>query len=106
MITEIVQFDLPPGTTREAVLEKYRQTAPAWSRIPDLIRKYYFFDSGRSLGGGVYVWKNRAAADRWHGEEYRARIRALYGSEPRMTFFDTLVLVDNLRGEVSEPETD
>ena len=106
MITEIVQFDLPQGTTREEALARYRQTAPAWSRNPDLLRKYYFFDSERALGGGVYVWKNRAAAGRWHGEDYRARIRALYGSEPRMAYFETLVLVDNLRGEVSEPETD
>jgi hypothetical protein len=104
MITEIVQFDLPAGMTRADVLAKYRQTAPGWAGNADLLRKYYFFDAARSLGGGVYVWKNREAALRAHGEGYRARIRALYGSEPRMNFFDTLVLVDNLHGEVSEPE--
>lgn len=104
MITEIVLFELPAGIRREAVMEKYRQTAPAWARNEDLLHKFYFFNAERSQGGGVYVWKNMAAALRWHGEEYRARIRSLYGSEPQMSYFDTLTVVDNLRQQVSEPE--
>lgn len=103
MITELVFFDLPKGMTREEVIAKYRQTAPAWSRNEDLVHKFYFFDAAKSQGGGVYIWKTVEAARRWHGEEYRERIRALYGSEPRMTYLDTLVVVDNVRKQVSEP---
>lgn len=103
MITEIVLFELPAGISRGEVMAKYRQTAPAWSKNEDLLRKYYFFNSAESVGGGVYVWKDKAAALRWHGEDYRARIRALYGSEPQMTYFDTLLTVDNVLGQVSEP---
>ena len=103
MITEIVLFDLPAGTGREDLMAKYRQTASAWARNGDLVRKYYFFDAAQCVGGGVYIWKDKAAALRWHGDEYRARIRDLYGSEPHMTYFDTLVVVDNQLGQVSEP---
>ena len=53
MITEIVYFDLPQGSSREEVLEKYRTTAGAWSKNIDLIEKYYFFDADNSRGGGV-----------------------------------------------------
>jgi hypothetical protein len=102
MITEIVLFGLPKGISRDEVMAKYRQTAPAWSKNEDLVRKYYFFNSAESVGGGVYVWKDKAAALRWHGEEYRGRIRALYGYEPQMTYFDTLLTVDNVLGRVSE----
>ena len=103
MITELVFFDLPQRITREEVMAKYRQTAPAWSKNEDLVHKFYFFDAARSQGGGVYVWKTRAAAERWHGAAYRDRIRALYGSEPTMTYLDTLVVVDNVLNRVSEP---
>ncbi len=103
MITELVFFDLPEGITREEVTAKYRQTAPAWSRNEDLVHKFYFFDAAKSQGGGVYIWKTMEAARRWHGEEYRNRIRTLYGSEPTMTYLDTLVVVDNVARQVAEP---
>jgi hypothetical protein len=54
MIAELVVFDLPKDITREEVIAKYRQTAPAWSRNEDLVRKFYFFDAARNQGGGVY----------------------------------------------------
>lgn len=106
MITEIVTFDLPKGISRAEVMEKYRQTAPAWLENPDLIRKNYFFDEARSIGGGVYVWKSPEAAEKWHGEEYQQRIQELYGSEVTMTRFDTLLVVDNVAQEVSELDAD
>ena len=103
MITELVLFDLPKGTTREEVMAKYKQTVPAWSKNEDLVRKFYIFDAAKSQGGGVYVWKTKDAAQRWHGEEYRNRIRAFYGSEPKMTYFDTLLVIDNALNQVAEP---
>lgn len=104
MITEVVQFSLPPGTNRDAALAKYRQTAPAWAKNEGLVHKFYVFDPARNLGGGVYVWKTMDAARRWHGDEYKARIRALYGSEPTMTYHDTLLVVDNVARQVYEPD--
>lgn len=103
MITEIAHFDLPRGISRDEVLAKYRQTAPAWSKNDDLVQKYYFFDEERNLGGGVYIWKTMEAAQRWHGDEYKARIKSLYGSEVRMTYYDTLLVVDNMSACVTEP---
>jgi hypothetical protein len=103
MITELVFFDLPRGITREEVMAKYRQTAPAWSKNEDLIHKFNFFDAAMNRGGGVYIWKTKEAAQRWHGEAYRNRIRALYGSDPAMTYLDTLLVVDNVLDRVSEP---
>ncbi len=103
MITELVFFDLPRGITREEAMAKYRETAPAWSKNEDLVHKFYFFDAAQSRGGGVYIWRSRAAAQRWHGDEYRNRIRALYGSEPKITCLDTLLVVDNVLKQVSEP---
>jgi len=103
MITEVVHFSLPVGISRDEVLSKYRQTAPAWSMNEDLVQKFYFFDAQKSVGGGVYVWKTLEAAQRWHGDEYKARIRELYGSDVHITCYDTLVVVDNVAKRVYEP---
>jgi hypothetical protein len=103
VITETVYFNLPTGISREEVLAKYRQTAPAWSKNQDLVQKYYFFDESKNLGGGVYIWKTLDAAKHWHGAEYQARIKALYGSEPQITYHDTLLVIDNVNCRVSEP---
>jgi hypothetical protein len=103
MITELVLLQLRKGITRDEVMALYRQTAPAWAKNPDLLLKHYFFNEEQSVGGGVYVWTSKEAALRGHGEEYRTRVRELYGSEPRISHFDTLIVVDNVLKEVSEP---
>ena len=104
MITEIVQFELAPGTTRDEALEKYRMTADAWSKNEDLVQKHYIFDASDNVGGGVYIWKTMEAADKWHGEQYKARVKELYGSEAKMIRYDTLLVVDNKNDEVFEPK--
>ena len=102
MITEIVFFDLPDGISREELADKYRISASKWAQNPDLLTKYYFFDDGNNRGGGVYIWKDKASALRWHGEDYRNMIREVYGSEPEIRFLDTLAVVDNIASEISE----
>lgn len=106
MITELVFFDLPTSMTRDDLLAQYRTTADAWVKNPDLIEKYYFFDDERRLGGGVYVWKDRAAAERWHGADYRERVRAAYGSLPRIQILDALLKVVPQLGVIWEPDGD
>ena len=104
MITEIVYFDMKSGTTREKALELYRTTAPAWSKNSDLIQKYYFYDQNNNRGGGVYIWKDIEAANRWHGGEYVQRIKEVYGSDVEMIRHDILLVVDNQNDELIEPE--
>ena len=95
MITEIVLFDLPEGTTRDQMLVQFRDAIPRWSRNPDMIRKHMIFDLDRRKGGGVYLWHSVADAKRWHNEEFRQRVQATFGSEPTYQYFDTPVIVDN-----------
>ena len=106
MITEIVYFDLPKSMSREEIIEKYRQTAPGWAENEDLIQKFYHFDEDNSRGGAVYIWKTLAAAEKWHGEEFVARITEFYGAPPKMVRHDTLLVVDNTSGNpgtITEP---
>ncbi len=101
MITEIVLFDLPAGITRERMLAQFRESIPRWRDNPDLLRKHMIFDLARGKGGGVYLWRSVADAKRWHGEAFRQRILAAFGSEPSYQYFDTPVVVDNERRDVT-----
>jgi hypothetical protein len=100
VITEIVTFKLPDGSKREDVFSNFEKTAPVWSQNPDLIRKNYLFDADNNIAGGVYLWREKAHAEKWHGAEFRARVKQLYGAEPTSQFFDTPIVVDNLTGKI------
>ena len=95
MITVIVYFKLPDGTTREQIIPKFEQTAQKWSDNQDLIRKNYLINLDRRIAGGVYLWKKKMHADIWLGAEFRKMIRDNYGSEPTFQFFETPIVVDN-----------
>ena len=103
MITAIVQFDLPPGTSREDAAALYRLSAPRYQALEGLVRKYYLYgDDGR--GGGVYLWTSREAAEAVYNGDWRQMIADRYGVEPEITYFHTPVVVDNASGEISSDE--
>lgn len=102
MITEIVTFKLPDGSKRSDVLSTFDKTASTWRDNPDLIRKNYLFDAESGTAGGVYLWKEKSHAEKWHGPEFRDRIRKLYGAEPTSQFFETPIVVDNVAGEITK----
>jgi hypothetical protein len=102
MITEIVTFKLPDGTTREEVFSTFEKTVPSWAENPDLIRKTYLFDAETGIAGGVYLWKEKAQAEKWHGAEYRKKVKDLYGTEPESQFFETPIVIDNRSGRIAK----
>ncbi|MGB9364514.1 MAG: monooxygenase [Xanthobacteraceae bacterium] len=93
MITAIVRFKLPDNVTLDAATELFKGSAPKYQNLPGLIRKYYLYGEGQ--GGGVYLWKSRADAEKVYTAEWRAMIANRYGAEPEITFFESPVIVDN-----------
>lgn len=94
----IVQFDLPKRTPEQAVAGG-TGSAPIYRGLADkgLIRKDYL--NGDAGTGGVYLWESRQAAENWFTEARIAELTARFGARPRLTWYDTYVTVDNLRGE-------
>ncbi len=94
----IVQFDLPKRSHEQAIASgtasapTYRALAPK-----GLIRKDYL--NGDAGGGGVYLWESRAAAEAWYTDELLVNLTKRFGVKPRLTWYDTHVTVDNLKGE-------
>ena len=101
MIVEFVQFNYPPGWTREQILEDGRTTIPRWQANEELIRKHYLAADDGS-GGAFYIWPSKEAAQRGHNAEWFANIKARTGAVPTIRYFDLLMIVDNKAGSVTE----
>jgi hypothetical protein len=104
MISELVMFALPDGLTRDEVVEGMRDVAPHWRANPDLVRKTFLYDAEAGQAGALYLWPDRQSAERAHDEAWRARIRARYGSDPVIRYFETPLVVDNALGAILDTE--
>ncbi len=94
----VVQFDLPMRTEEQAV-KGGTSTAPIYRDLGQkgLIRKDYL--NGETGTGGVYLWDSRTSAEAWFTEDRVAELTQRFGARPVLTWYDTHVTVDNLKGE-------
>ena len=97
----IVSFKLPQKQTLEQAVARFQSTAPRYLGMPGLVRKNYFLTEDGMRSGGVYVWESREAAARAYTTEWKASVRAKYGSDPEIVYVDTPVQVDNEQGSIS-----
>jgi len=99
VVITIVQ--IPRSTSKPCKtvsIEGAKGSAPIYTDVKGLIRKYYL--NGDECGGGVYVWESRKAAEAWFNDEWWVWIEERFGARPTLTFFDHYVTVDNENGEV------
>lgn len=99
MIIAIVQLPIAPRD-RLAALASAMETAPRFRELKNrgLLKKYYL--NGEAGGGGVYLWRSRAEAEAWYSPEWYERMCQTFGATPRVTYYESLVQVDNVNGEV------
>jgi hypothetical protein len=100
MITAIVEFKLPEPISVAQAKETFLSTAPKYTDMRGLIRKYYFLSEDGSKAGGIYLWGSREDADRVYTNEWKEFVRGKYGSDPSLTFLECPVVVDNLSHEI------
>jgi len=100
MITAIVRFTLPQGTSLAVAQALFEKSAPNYRDVPGLVRKYYLFGEDR-IGGGVYLWESREAAERMYSDAWKKTIAERYGNRPEITYYETPVIVDNARSKAS-----
>ena len=104
MITAIVNFKLPAIVNRKDAQKLFEGSAPKYRNLPGLVRKYYLFGDG--VGGGVYLWQSRAAAEKVYNADWKKMIADRYGAEPTIVYFDTPVIVDNDKGAIESQAAD
>jgi hypothetical protein len=101
MITALVQFKLPQPVAREKAQEIFLSTAPKYRETPGLIRKYFLLSEDGGTAGGVYLWKSKKDAEGLYTKEWENFIRGRYGALPSVTYFESPVVVDNLKNEIT-----
>jgi hypothetical protein len=104
MITVINTIQLPAPITREQARSTFLSTAPKYQGVVGLIRKCYVLSQDGGTVGGIYLWKSRAEAEAMYTESWKSFVRAKYGADPLVTYFDTPVVVDNITHEILSDE--
>lgn len=95
MITAIVRFPLPADITLADATALFEGTAPRYKGLPGLVRKYYLYGEHGEVGGGVYLWESREAAENVYTADWKKMIAGRYGAEPEITYFHSPVIVEN-----------
>lgn len=93
-IATIVGVTPPWYAFRPLVVRKYRQAVPTYQRVPGLLYKYFSISPEGKIGG-IYLWEDRAAADAFYDDAWRARIVDTYGEPGQIEFFDAPLVLAN-----------
>jgi hypothetical protein len=94
VITALVRYRLPATISRAECAAHFRKIAPCFRDVPGLHRKNFIIgDDG--WAGGVYLWETRVAAEAFYTGPWRDGIRARYGMDPEITYFETAAITDN-----------
>lgn len=102
MILELVTFARPEGFSDADLRADARGTVAHWQANADLLAKRFAtFDEGRQVAG-IYLWPDRAAAERAHDAAWIARFQGRTGQHPGFAYFDVFMEIDNEKGTVTE----
>ena len=98
MIIAVVQIPMPKRATAAAI-DAQTKSAPTYRALAakGLLRKDYL--NGDAGGGGIYHWTSREAAEAWYSPGWMKQARETFGAEPVVTYYDSYVTVDNVKGE-------
>lgn len=90
-VSTLVTIALPAGIGKARLVQEFQAAIPTYRAVPGLLRKHFIIsDDGRF--GGIYLWKDRAAADQWFDAAWKERVRATYGADATLEWFDTAIL--------------
>ena len=98
MIIAVVQIPVPKRP-KVAAIAAQTKSAPTYRALSErgLLRKDYL--NGDAGGGGVYTWVSRAVAEAFYNADWFAKAEATFGARPTVTYYETYVTVDNVKGE-------
>lgn len=89
---------------RDALQAEFEESAPRYQKIPGLIRKNYIRSEDGTIGGGVYLYESREAAEKVYTPEYDEMVEKKYGEKPEILWFESPVIVDNTLGTITTDE--
>jgi heme-degrading monooxygenase HmoA len=102
-VVTVVDVVVQAGMTRERLLALFKQSVPEHQQAPGLLRKHYTVAEGGAGFGGVYLWRDEAAARAWHNEAWLAKAQQRSGAPARITWFDTPILLPTQDAATTAP---
>jgi Putative mono-oxygenase ydhR len=99
MITAIVLYDLPPSIGLEECRAHFTKIAPDFLKAKGFLRKQFICRKEGGVAGGVYMWESQADAEAFYSGPWREGIRARYGNDPKIQYFETVALTDKATGK-------
>jgi len=95
MHTVMWTFQLPAEISKRQVTDIIGATAPAYQGVPGLIRKYYGLTSDGDRLVGIYLWENRAAADAFYTDGWKAAAAKRWAATPQRQDWETPMVVES-----------
>jgi hypothetical protein len=62
------------------------------------VRKQFICHRDGGVAGGLYMWETHADAEAFYTGPWRDGIRARYGNDPKIQYFETVALADKASG--------
>lgn len=91
-IATVVTIAVPAGVGRERLVREFEASIPTYRAVPGLLRKHYVLTDDARFGG-IYLWKDEASARQWFSDAWKGRVRATYGSDATIEWFDVPILL-------------
>jgi hypothetical protein len=99
-VATIVTLPIPAGLSRERLVAEFKASVPTYQKIDGLLRKSFIITADGQFGG-VYLWRNLAAAQQWFSPAWHERVRTRYANAAQIEWFDTPILLPSkLAGNV------
>jgi heme-degrading monooxygenase HmoA len=108
-VVTVVSIAVPAGLDRARLLAGFRAAVPQYRAIDGLLRKSFTLEgepgqAGASFGG-VYLWRDEAAARAWFNAAWFERVRQTYGTDARLQWFTTPILLPRAQVAQALPST-
>jgi hypothetical protein len=97
-VAVVVAIPIPPGLSREKIVALFQLQAPAFAAIPTLKQKYFTLNEDTHRAGGIYLWVDAAAAHAFYSDAWHARVKATYGADAEITWYDAPVIIQGKAG--------
>jgi hypothetical protein len=94
MITAIVQYKLPPEISHADCERHFHMIAENFKNVEGLHRKNFIWAED-GWAGGIYLWDSMEAARAFYSGPWVEGIRARYGMDPIIRYFETAAITDN-----------
>ncbi len=88
----IVTYGLPEGTDREQAVQMFRDSIPRYMGTEGLMRKNVLYRDG--IGGGIYLWESKAAAEKAYSPEWVAYMTEKYHHPPKIEMYEMPITMD------------